>query len=250
LCFVVSYPPPPAARRRPLPDALMDFAALYAAFDAPIAALDCGEKCAPYNEYGVPFCCDTRHAVPAAYEDEWAYLRARTRLWHVWTAETPEETAALQAETPAGQVLLACQGAAACQRRFRTLTCRAFPFFPYLDSKGRFLGLSCYWEYEDRCWVANNLHMVTDAYRRQFVAAFEMLFAHKPEEKHTFAAHSAHMRVVFIRRRRRIPLLHRNGGVYQISPRRERLRRVHPEDLPKHGPYRVAAWLPFPDELP
>ncbi|RMF45208.1 MAG: hypothetical protein D6755_08345 [Anaerolineae bacterium] len=228
----------------------MNFSTLYAAFDAPVTALDCGEKCAPYNEHGVPFCCDTRHAVPTAYEEEWRYLCAHTDLWHLWQGPTPEETAELQAETPDGQVLVECLGAAACQREFRTITCRAFPFFPYLDSGGNFLGMSYYWEYADRCWVANNLQAVTPAYRRQFIEAYEQIFAHMPAEKETFARHSAYMRREFIRRRRRIPLLHRNGNVYQISPRSERLRRCRPEDLPKYGPYRIAAWLPFPDEMP
>ncbi len=228
----------------------MDFASLYAAFDAPLTALDCGEKCAPYNENGVPFCCDTRHAVPTAYREEWAYLRSHTDLWHLWEAETPGETAALQAETPEGQVLVECLGAAACRRGFRSVTCRAFPFFPYIDSQGNFLGMSYYWEYADRCWVVNNLQVVTPEYRRQFVRAYEHIFTRIPAERETFACHSAHMRRVFIRRRRRIPLLHRRGGVYQISPRSERLRRCRPEDLPRYGPYRIAAWLPFPDELP
>jgi len=225
------------------------FARLYARFQAPIAAFDCGSKCAPYNENHRPFCCDTGHMVPTAYTAEWEHLQAVTAMWHPWEAEEPEETARLQAETPPGQVLIECQGHTRCQREHRALTCRAFPFFPYIDGTGEFIGLSYYWEYEDRCWVANNLQVVTPEFRIQFCAAYDELFALMPGEYENFRAHSEEMRRVFTRRRRAIPLIHREGGVYKLSPVTGRLRRANPESLPKFGPYRIAALLPFPDEL-
>jgi len=227
----------------------IDFARLYAGFEAPIAALNCGDRCAPYNEHGVPFCCDTRHAVPTAYLDEWEYLQAHTDLWHEWEGEDPVESDYLRQQTPEGQVLIACRGHLLCQRSFRSLTCRSFPFFPYLDRQGRFLGLSYYWEFEDRCWVISNLHVVSAEYRQQFITAFEQLFEAYPQERENFRHHSAVMRRIFGRRHRAIPLLHRNGGCYKITPRSGRMRRVPVEKLPKFGPYRLAAELPFPDEL-
>jgi hypothetical protein len=227
-----------------------EFTALYRGFPAPIAAFDCGQKCSPHNEGGAPFCCDTRHAVPTAYTAEWAHLQANTDLWHRWQAVDPQETARLEAETPPGQVLIECLGHRRCQRDFRALTCRAFPFFPYLDSTGCLLGLTYYWEYQDRCWVISHLEVVTPEYRRQFLATYDALLERLPGERETFAHHSAEMRRVFARRRRLVPLLHRDGQVYHIQPGSERLRLVRVEDLPRYGPYRVAARLPFPDELP
>jgi hypothetical protein len=224
-------------------------AAIYARFQAPIAAFDCGNKCAPYNENNVPFCCDTGHAVPTAYQSEWDYLRKNTDLWKPWQAQDPEETLRLQAETPPGQVLIACQGHAHCQRGFRSLTCRAFPFFPYIDSRGSFSGLSYYWEYEDRCWVISNLSVVEPVYRAEFISVYDMIFESAPDEKENFAQHSAFMREVFARRRRSIPLLHRDGEVYKIAPRTEKMRRTSIHKLPRFGPYAVAAKLPFPDEV-
>lgn len=227
-----------------------DYAKFYAGFQAPIAALDCGDRCAPYNERGVPFCCDTRHAVPTAYLAEWEYLLANTDLWHLWSDEAHPDAASLQEQTPGGQVLIACQGHQFCQREFRSLTCRAFPFFPYIDRRGAFIGLSYYWEYEDRCWVISNLQVVSDPYRGQFIAAYEALFAAHPAERENFRHHSTVMRRVFGRRKRAIPLLHRNGGAYKITPRNGRLRRVALEKLPKFGVYKIAAEMPFPDERP
>jgi hypothetical protein len=224
-------------------------AAAYARFQAPIAALDCGSKCAPYNENGVPFCCDTDHAIPTAYEGEWVHLQENTDMWRPWQAEDPSETARLQNETPPGQVLIACQGAARCQRGFRSLTCRAFPFFPYINSQHEFIGLSFYWEYEDRCWVISNLQAVQPEYRSEFVDVYDMIFELAPEEKESFAHHSAEMRKQFAQRRRTIPLLHRDGAAYKISAATEKLRRVPVDQLPKFGPYRIAAMLPFADEI-
>jgi hypothetical protein len=225
-----------------------DFAAIYARFRAPIAAFDCGQRCAPYNERGVPFCCDTRHAVPTAYTAEWEHLQANTDLWRRWEADDPADTARLQSQTPPGQVLIACLGHTHCQREFRSLTCRAFPFFPYLDREGAFLGLSYYWEYEDRCWVISNLQVVTREYITGFVATYDLLFERMPGERENFRHHSAVMRRIFGRRRRAIPLLHRNGRAYKVTPATGRLRSVLPEALPKFGPYAIAEELRFPDE--
>jgi hypothetical protein len=225
-----------------------DFARLYAQFDAPITALDCGRKCAPYNEYGVPFCCDVEHAIPTAYTTEWAYLQPNTDLWHLWEDDDPEETERLRAETPDGQVLIECLGHQHCQRNYRSMTCRAFPFFPYITLEREFIGLSYYWEYEDVCWVINHLQVVTPAYIREFVAAYDWIFAHLPGELENFRYHSMIMRRIFGRRKRAIPLLHRDGGSFAVTPRDGSMAAVDPEQLPKHGPYEIAALMPFPDE--
>jgi hypothetical protein len=226
-----------------------DFASLYAQFDTPIAALDCGRKCAPYNEYGVPFCCDTDHAIPTAYDAEWAYLDPNTDLWHFWEDDDPVETDRLRAETPDGQLLIECLGHRLCQRNFRSITCRAFPFFPYVTLAREFIGLSYYWEYEEVCWVINHLQAVTPAYVQAFVAAYDWIFAHLPGELENFRYHSIIMRRIFGRRKRTIPLLHREGGVFSVATKDGSLTPADPEQLPKHGPYEIAALLPFPEEI-
>ena len=82
------------------------------------------------------------------------------------------------------------------------------------------------------------------------MAAFEGFLAALPEERSAFIAHSQHMREEFARLRRGIPLLHRSGGIFTVNPRSQRLRVADPQRLPKFGPYKIAAMLPFPDELP
>ena len=115
-----------------------DFETLYAQFDSPITVLDCGKKCAPHNEYGVPFCCDTGHAVPTAYQPEWEYLSKNSNLWRIWDTDDIEETNRLRSEAPDGQLLIGCLGHLQCQRDYRSITCRAFPFFPYITKEGDF----------------------------------------------------------------------------------------------------------------
>jgi hypothetical protein len=227
----------------------LDFAGLYTLFQAPITALNCGERCAPYNEHGVPFCCDRHHAIPTAYQAEWEYLQKNTDLWRLWQADDPAETERLQEQTPDGMVLIACKGYQLCQRNFRSLTCRAFPFFPYLTREGEFIGMSYYWEYEDRCWVISNLRIISAEYRQQFIAAYDHLFEQMPEEEENFRQYSILMRRVFGRRHRSIPLLHRNGRTYKITPHNGRMRSIPIDGLPKFGPYATAARLPFPDEI-
>ena len=226
----------------------IDFSALYAQFHRPIAAIDCGQKCAPYNQHAVPFCCDTRHAVPSAYLLEWSFLHTHTDLWHLWRAIQDDETSRLQAQTPEGQVLLECLGHRYCQRQYRTITCRAFPFFPYLTRLGELIGISYYWEYEDRCWIISHLDQVSAEYVRDFITTYESIFQAYPDEKAAFRYHSGILRRLFSRYKRAIPLLHRNGNVYKITPKNGRLRKVLPQDLPRYGPYRLASQLLFPDE--
>lgn len=219
----------------------LDIRKLYDGFDAPVAGLDCGAWCAPYHPSGKPFCCDVVHAVPAVYRQEWQYLRQNTDLWQAWRGDegglSPEEAESLRAEVPETMQLLACQGPERCQRGFRALSCRQFPFFPYVTEDFRFLGLVGQWEFSDTCWVLNHLDQVSAAYRREFIRTYDRLFDLWPEEFESYAIHSEHLRQTFIARRRRIPLLHRNGNTYLLSPARERLRRVAPESLPRFGPY-------------
>ncbi|HLO29936.1 MAG TPA: hypothetical protein VK249_12410 [Anaerolineales bacterium] len=220
-----------------------DIRSLYDGFNSTIAEFDCGKQCAPHNPSGKPFCCDICHAVPAAYKSEWKYLKPNTDLWHKWRRDeckdaAPEEVAHLKADTPSNMILLACLGPSQCQRDFRALSCRQFPFFPYVTSEYRFIGLSYEWEFEAKCWVISNLACVTQKYREEFIRTYDRLFALFQEEFEHYAYHSEIMRLEFTRRKKRFPLLHRNGGYYLVSAKSEQLRRVNVERLPRFGYYR------------
>lgn len=226
----------------------INFRKLYDGFHAPVTAIDCVAKCALYNPSGKPFCCDICQAVPAVYISEWRYLRENTSLWREWSAEDcgatacsdPGETEDLLESTPDTMLLLACQGPQACQRDYRALSCRQFPFFPYLTADGRFIGLAYEWAFEPVCWVISNLAQVSEQYRAEFITTYDELFNQWPDEMENYADLSEEMRASFAGQRRRIPILHRRGGWYLLSPASERLTRVDPQRLPRFGPYRSA----------
>jgi len=220
---------------------------LYNGFNSPIAEFDCGKKCAPHNPSGKPFCCDICHAVPAAYKSEWHYLEQHTDLWHEWRGDECEDTsngvsarevARLKSDTPKNMILLACLGPSQCQRDFRALSCRQFPFFPYVTSQYRFIGLAYEWEFEAKCWVISNLPSVTQKYREEFIHTYDQLFALFQGEFEQYAYHSERLRESFITRKKRFPILHRNGRAYLVSPKSERLQRVDADNLPRFGVYR------------
>lgn len=219
----------------------INFSDLYHSFHSPIASLDCGQKCALHNQGGIPFCCDICQAIPAAYDSEWHYLNQNTDLWHVWdrednlACERPLEKS--EEDLPENMVLIACKGVQFCQRSFRALSCRQFPFFPYVTEDFRFIGLSFYWEFVHQCWVISHLEQVTETYRREFVQTFDELFNLWPEEMESYAIKSDEMRVAFIQNKQRIPILHRNGHDYLLSPGNETLRRVSANQFKKYKPY-------------
>jgi hypothetical protein len=231
--------------RTPADLAAKDIRALYDNFNSPIAKLDCGRKCAPHNPNGTPFCCDICHAVPAGYTSEWEMLRKTTDLWHGYRgdecyASDPTEagTTLAGADLPAGMLSLACLGADRCQRPNRILSCRAFPFFPYISSDHRFLGLACEWEFESVCWVTSNLHQVTDSYRAEFIRTFDHMLATFDDVFESYEVHSQRLRDHFGSRRKRFPLLHRNGGAYLVSPGSEGLRKVDVIKFPTFAFYK------------
>lgn len=203
--------------------------------------MDCGLKCSMHNPRRKPFCCDICHAVPVAYRDEWEYLEAHTALWHKWRGnECPDDPCnpmELLNQTPHHLFLLACKGPAFCEREYRATSCRQFPFYPYITSDFRFIGMTYDWEFTSKCWVISHLDQVTSEYRREFVHTFDKLFSTWLEDLDSYALLSEETRDHYAVKNRRFPLLHRNGRNYLVSPRTERLTSVKPSVFKQFSPY-------------
>jgi len=227
----------------------LDFKELYTGFDAPIAAFDCGDRCAPYNDNGVPFCCDSQVVIPSAYQAEWQYLKAHTDLWHPWQTQDRALAEELKNQTPSDQALIECKGYQYCQRPYRSISCRAFPFFPYITEEGEFFGLAAYWEYREECWLISHLEIVTQTYIQAFMRTFQIIFERMPEDKAHFDEFSAYMRAFYENKRWQIPILTSDGLSYQVSPKKGKMRRVDIDQAPKFGVYKIASEHPFPDEF-
>ena len=225
------------------------FEDIYQIFSRPLSNVDCGEKCGPFNEYGVPVCCDINLIIPSAYKEEWEFLKEKTDLWQHWSSSNPIDVG-LENDVQDGQVLLKCLGYQYCQRSFRTLTCRAFPFFPYFDSRGNFIGLVYFQEYRELCWIISNLSVVTTDYKADFQQAFELLFKQYPESKEGYSQYSSYIRVENAVSGDKIILLDFEGNVYLLDPDSEISHQVGYEDLESFGPFSITNDLIFPYENP
>lgn len=219
----------------------IDFKKIYKTFSSPINNLDCGQKCSVHNPHNIPFCCDISYAVPAIYKKEWHYLKDNSDLWHVLTDEEKKIGNLFQGsiaeELPENMLFLACKGAPYCQRDFRSISCRQFPFFPYITEDFRFVGLAYEWEFENLCWVISHLNQVSNTYREEFIHTFDEIFNLWPEELESYAIKSEEMRSIFITKNQRIPILHRNGKDYLLSPANERMQIASATTFRKFPPY-------------
>lgn len=221
----------------------------YQIFSLPLSNVDCGEKCGPHNEYGVPVCCDINLIIPSAFKEEWEYLEGKTDLWQPWSSSNPID-AGLENDVQDGQVLLKCLGYQYCQRSFRTLTCRAFPFLPYLDSRSNFLGLVYFQDFRDQCWIISNLSVVTTDYKAEFHQAFEHLFKQYPGSKESYSQYSSYIREENALSGDKIILLDFEGNVFLMDPDSEISHQVGYDDLESFGPFSITNDLLFPDENP
>ena len=217
--------------------------ALYAGFDLPITAQDCGQKCAAHNPSGKPFCCDICEAVPAAYQSEWDALRTETELWHLYRGDEcdsqPQPQDSLSSDDlPSSMIPLACLGPSACQRENRLLSCRQFPFFPYVTSDYVFAGIAYDWAFEEKCWVISNLAQVSDEYRAQFIHTFEQIFALFQDEFESYAIKSEEMREAFARKKHEFTILLRDGGLGMVNALNEGILPINAEQAPSFGAYR------------
>ena len=214
-----------------------DFAELYDKFQANVSRYDCGRFCSPLNHGGGPVCCSTQHAVPVVEKAEYDLLKTRTDLWHRFK---PYDATTRKIVDELGKSCLAieCKGARHCERDNRTLACRAFPFYPYINREGEFIGIGTYWIYEDRCWLMSNMQVVERDFLEEFIAAYEFCFAKDPAEFETMKQHSATHRRTFTRLKRPIFLIAREGGFLKVLPAGKGIVKVKREDLPRIGVYK------------
>jgi hypothetical protein len=225
------------------------FKEIHQGFSAPITGLDCGKKCGPYNDYGIPVCCDISQVVPSAFEEEWRYLKSKTKLWRVWEGSSTREGKVLLKGLETGQVPLQCLGHQHCQREYRTITCRAFPFLPYLGEKGKLIGFTYYPDYQERCWIISNLSQVRQEYKIEFRVCFKEIFMLYPEMEKTYLDFSNYLRELSLSNGYILIYLDFDGCVFRFDPSTGMEKEVTYDDLPTFGPFKISKDLIFPDEI-
>jgi hypothetical protein len=225
------------------------FAKLYHSFSTPITNIDCGEKCGPYNDYGIPVCCDIHQLVPSAFEAEWNYLESMTNLWRKWEGSSTRDRKELLKGLESGQVPLQCLGHQHCQRQFRTLTCRAFPFLPYLNKHGVLIGFTYYPEYQEQCWIISNLSLVTQEYKKEFQGCFQEIFELYPIMKVNYQNYSDYLLDLSNSHGLDLIYLDFNDRVFRVDPSADNPEEITYDDLQSFGPFKISKTLAFPDEI-
>ena len=177
-------------------------------------------------------------------------MKEKTDLWQPWSSSNPID-ADLENDVQDGQVLLKCLGYQHCQRPFRTLTCRAFPFFPYLDSRGNFLGLVYFQEYRES--VLDNQQSL-----RRYPLTIRL---NSSRRLSSFLSNTRNLKRVILSIRLisgienalsgdKIILLDFDRKRILLDPDSEISHQVGYEDLESFGPFSITKDLIFPDENP
>ncbi len=187
-----------------------DFAELYKALPNAPAVFDCGKKCAPFND-GEPFCCDTGWVVPIAWREEFKYLQPRTNLWHEFRPRSTEEFEMIDEVDEDENIFIECKGPAHCERGFRSVSCRTFPYEPYFDNGGNLLGLIYNRVMEDKCYMVDRHNVVTKEFIRAFLRFFDLLIEKLPSERDLYMEQSRLYRQKMSRRKKPVVVLTLKG---------------------------------------
>jgi len=194
-----------------------DIAELLDTLRAPVTTFDCGTLCAPKNG-GVPVCCHAPSILPVLYTAELALLQRRSDLWrkHVPSGDD----AALRHRARGCDVFAVCKGHTQCERDNRSLACRTFPFEPYLDHDGRFVGLVFAFEFSHLCPLITSDHEIRPDFVAQCCAMWRTMFERDADERAFYAGCSRTLRRQFGRMREPIPVFTENGIVAMPTRRR------------------------------
>ncbi|MFP6871011.1 MAG: hypothetical protein VCE91_17080 [Nitrospinota bacterium] len=213
-----------------------DFTVLYREFQSAPATFDCGKKCAPFND-GEPFCCDTGWVVPIAFKDEWKYLEKKTNLWHEFRPRNSDEFDLIDEIDEDESVFIECKGVKYCERENRSISCRTFPFEPYLDTRGNLLGLVYNRVIEDKCYLVDRPQIVTKEFVRQYMRFIEKFFKMLPSEKELYMEQSRIYRNLMSRRKKPLVVLTEKGP-FEGAYREGKLLRPWTKPDPSESSYR------------
>ena len=87
-------------------------------------------------------------------------------------------------------VFIECRGVKFCERDNRSISCRTFPFEPYLDTKGNFIGIVYNRVMADKCYLVDRHSAVTKGFIKTFMRFFEKFFVMLPSERELYLEQS------------------------------------------------------------
>jgi hypothetical protein len=151
---------------------------IYRLLDEPPTDFDCGTLC--IEEDG-PLCCVTENAVPSVYRWEWRYLKERTDMWHLWRPRTRQERRDFMDCKADCDIYVKCEGAARCDRRYRSFVCRTFPLEPYVENDWTMSGLVFNTDFEGKCPLTRRPRKIRPEFVHACLEGWQWLLEVEPE---------------------------------------------------------------------
>ena len=160
----------------------INWSSIYKGFSASATKIDCGSLCAG-NNGGVPVCCSNNLHVPLLFSTElqW-HIQNKNSMWKKRVSKTKLDKKQ-EAECSDHLVYCHCDGARHCKRSKRSLTCRFFPFEPYISEGGVLIGITYMYRAKKDCPLIDNPDAgISKAYIRQAIKTWKLVFEQFPEE--------------------------------------------------------------------
>jgi hypothetical protein len=158
-----------------------DIREFYALLGEEIADFDCGAVCAKRNRNGLPYCCDVSKTIPLMYREEYEYVRRHSSMWRPYKPRDPDE----KLDELEYHLYVECRGPGRCERAWRSIVCRIFPTYPYMDEDGRAIGLFFNTCLRDKCHLAGRPELVRAAFIRDHLKFWNLLLE-RHEGEHEF----------------------------------------------------------------
>jgi len=184
------------------PKIKVDWKSLYNRFDANVTSFNCGKLCAPFNN-GIPVCCDNNNHIPVLFTRELNWNRTESKQWRKLVPQDQEDKK-MVGEIENYVKFCNCNGVARCERNYRSITCRLFPFEPYIQKK-MFLGMTYVYRSERDCpLIENKTAPISQRFINQALNIWKELFSGYPGEWELYTEESASLRRRFKRKNRPI----------------------------------------------
>lgn len=177
-----------------------EYEEFYKNLDSPVTGFDCGTLCAPGNN-GIPVCCHGEQVVPVLYKSELKFLQQRTDMWTRYKAQTRPEKK-LREDMRKFDTLAHCKGIEHCDRRYRSLVCRTFPFEPYVNQQGEFVGILFNDEYEGSCPLIGKPELIRPKFIRECFRFFQTIISRSKEDAEMYIDVSQTLRRRFAQKKR------------------------------------------------
>lgn len=145
---------------------------IYKNFIEPPLSIDCGKLCR--EQTGFPLCCSK--IIPVLYISEFLHLSSETEIWIKAENENLVDKKFHSMIRQGIEMVIPCNYPGfVCQREIRPISCRTFPFLPFINNIGKVTGL--YLRSDFHCPLYLHLELINKEFIRQSAWYWEFLFS-------------------------------------------------------------------------